>query len=167
MSAFEKFKQFIGIEDEYDEDDFDEMDDIFEEPSAEEETYSASRYETSGFSRPERSEPVQDRFTRRPTVVSMQQTASKSTISIREPITYNDSPVIIDDIKSGKVVVLNLEMLDAGKKHNVFDFVSGGVYAIEATMQKVTKDIFVLAPKGVQIDGKLTEQIQTKGLYTL
>ena len=33
-------------------------------------------------------------------------------VSIREPLTYEDGKLVIDDIKSGKSVVLNLEMLE-------------------------------------------------------
>ena len=52
-------------------------------------------------------------------------------------------------------------------KNKIFDFVSGGIYALDGKMQKVTKDIFVLAPNGIDIDGKIKDQIQSKGFYQL
>lgn len=91
----------------------------------------------------------------------------KTKINIHEPITYDDGPAIIDDIVAKKVVVLNLEMLELEKKKQIFEFILGGIYALKGQVQKVTKDIFVLAPKDVTIDGKLKEQIQAKGFYQL
>ena len=66
-------------------------------------------------------------------------------ISIREPITFDDGTQVLDDVLKGKVVVLNLEMLEVDKKRQIFDFVSGGIYSLSGKIQKVTKDIFILA----------------------
>lgn len=101
--------------------------------------------------------------------MNLQQNNSTSSdrvkINIHEPVAYNDSPAILDSIIDHKVVVLNLEMLEMDVKKQVFNFVSGGIYALKGKIEKVTKDIFIIAPKDVEIDGSLKERIEDKGFY--
>ena len=86
-------------------------------------------------------------------------------ISIQEPLDYEqDAPSVINDIINKKVVVLNLEMVDTDMRRRIFDFVSGAVYALDGTVEKVTKGIFVITPNGVEIDNTVTEQI-SEGNY--
>ena len=92
---------------------------------------------------------------------------SRFLISIREPITFDDGTQVLDDVLKGKVVVLNLEMLEVDKKRQIFDFVSGGIYSLSGKIQKVTKDIVILAPKGIDIDGKVKDQIENNGFYQI
>mgnify|MGYP000456708970 FL=1 len=86
-------------------------------------------------------------------------TASSMKVSIHEPLSYEDAPKIIDDLKMRKTVVVNLEQLEPNIKRQIFDFISGGVYSMEGTIQKITTDIFVLAPTNVEIDGNIKEDL--------
>ena len=85
---------------------------------------------------------------------------------VHEPINYEDAPKVIDDLKMRKTVVINLENLEIETKKQIFDFVSGGIFAIEGNIHKVTKDIFVLAPNNVEIDGKLADDIKHKSMFS-
>ncbi|WP_406242131.1 cell division protein SepF [Tissierella carlieri] len=71
-------------------------------------------------------------------------TNSNMKIIVHEPLSYDEAPSIIDDLKSRKTVIVNLEQLDNNIKRQIFDFISGGLYALEGNIQKVTKDIFIL-----------------------
>lgn len=156
MALFDKFKDMIGIEDQYDEDYYDDLEDNeVVEKKQENEDYTLD------------SEKI---MTKRSNIMSLQaNTNSSSTdrvkINIHEPIGFDNSPAILDSIMRHKVVVLNLEMLEMDKKRQVFDFVSGGIYALKGKIQKVTKDIFIIVPSDVEIDGKLKERIEEKGFY--
>lgn len=213
MYMFDKFKEFIGIDDNYDEYDEDQAyydDDVSENTSNRESyanllddndyssndniqtktyesdytssslsddsynyssdsslssldsSYSLNEYKssTSRYQRPSRREDrvasmTENNFTNR----------SSMRISIQEPLDYEqDAPSVINDIINKKVVVLNLEMVDADMRRRIFDFVSGAVYALDGTVEKVTKGIFVITPKGVEIDNTVTEQI-SEGNY--
>ncbi len=160
MSVFDKIKGVIGIEDEYYDDEYYER----ETPKAASDAMEEKKEEIS--SRPYiRS---REETTRTSNIVSMNSAGQgKVKISIHEPLTYDDGPKILDDIMSYKIVVMNLEMLEMDKKRQIFDFVGGGIYALSGKIQKVTKDIFIIVPKGIEIDGKLKDQIQSKGLYQL
>lgn len=74
--------------------------------------------------------------------------------------------IFIDDLKMRKTVVVNLEELELECKKQIFDFINGGLYALEGNIHKVTKDIFILAPNNVEIDGQLKEDIKSRGLFT-
>jgi|LGOV01.1.fsa_nt_gb cell division inhibitor SepF len=78
------------------------------------------------------------------------------------PKRYDDCAGVIDELKRKKTIVLNLEELELEVKRQVFEFVKGSVYALEANIQKVSSDIFVIAPYDVEISGKLKFNIDKK-----
>lgn len=187
---FEKFKDFIGINEDYDdyEDDYDVKDSEKEEKNSES-TYtpsatydynssssvsdSSNNYYSSSFSNSYSSNNQQRKTRGGDNIVSMndsnrnlsQSLSNKFRISIQEPISYDeDGPKIVDDILDKKVVVLNLEMLEMDKKRQILDFVSGAIYALEGKVEKVSKAIFVICPKGVEIDNYIEDQI-SKGNF--
>lgn len=85
-------------------------------------------------------------------------------ITVHEPLSYDESPLIADDLKAHKAVVLNFEQLDIEVKREIFDFVNGALYAIEGKIQKVNKDIFILAPPTVEIEG-VKDELQKSGMF--
>ena len=155
MAGFmDKIKKFVGsddLEDEYD--DYEEEAVVEKQPKSVGESYARNS-----------SKPSLEK--EKSNIVTMPN-ISRFLISIREPITFDDGTQVLDDVLKGKVVVLNLEMLEVDKKRQIFDFVSGGIYSLSGKIQKVTKDIFILAPKGIDIDGKVKDQIENNGFYQI
>lgn len=92
-------------------------------------------------------------------------TAGNMKLVVHEPLSYEDAPRIVDDIKSRKTVVVNLEQLEPGLKRQIFDFINGGLYSLEGNIQKVTRDIFVLAPNNVELDSNLRDELKNKGIF--
>lgn len=171
MSFWGKIKDVIGVDDEYYEDDFyDDYydDDLENDQESNSDDISEDIDENKEDSDSEHKYRKEDRPFKRNNVVSLRGSKNiQMKVSIREPLTYEDGKVILDDIMEGKTVVLNLEMLEVDKKTQIFYFVSGGVYSLDGSIQNVTKDIYVLAPKDVEIDGSLKEQIANRALYQL
>ena len=192
----DRFKEFIGIDDKYD--DYDEDQLYFDDEEVEEkevkddvkedkkETY-GSFFSDNSYTGEEKTSTYKPSFSdsytsddtstfkssktsrRGDNVVSMSKQnfsgSNSMRISIQEPLDYEtDGPKIIDDILSNKVVVLNLEMVNSDLRRQIFDFVSGAVYALNGSVEKVTKGIFVISPSGVQVDSSVTEQI-SEGNY--
>lgn len=91
-------------------------------------------------------------------------TNSNMKIVVHEPLSYEEAPAIVDDLKSRKAVVVNFEQLDVAIKRQIFDFINGGLYAVEGKIQKVTKDIFILAPNNIEIDG-LKDELKSRGIF--
>ncbi|WP_425445999.1 cell division protein SepF [Dethiothermospora halolimnae] len=87
-------------------------------------------------------------------------------MSIHQPTKYDEAPSVVDDLKVKKPVVINLGELDSDIKRQVFDFINGALYSLEGNIQKVDKDIFILAPENVEIDSKIKQEIKSKGLFS-
>ncbi len=144
MSNFmDKFKYFIGIDGYEDEDeelyDYDDDDEELEIPTT------------------TRSRKINNN------VVNIH-TNTNVRIVVHEPLSYEEAPLIADDLKSRKVVVVNFEQLELNLKRQIFDFVNGALYALDCKIQKVTKDIFILAPNNVEIDG-IKEELKNSGVF--
>ncbi|QQK07693.1 cell division protein SepF [Miniphocaeibacter halophilus] len=166
MGVFDKFKNLIGLDDNYEDDYYNDdyyEDDYYDEGPSVNKNSSSNNYYSENDN-----ESSSNKF-KKSNVVSIKDNyvSDRVKILIHEPIKFDDAPLVLDDIISKNIVVLNLEMLDVDTKRKTFDFVSGGIYSINGKMQKVTKDIFVIAPKELEIDGKIKDQIQSKGYYQL
>jgi cell division inhibitor SepF len=147
MSNFmDKIKYFIGVQD---------LDEDEDEKKAEEFEEYEDDYDVAV---PTKMKKINNK------VVNIH-TNSNMKIIVHEPLSYDEAPSIIDDLKSRKTVVVNLEQLDNGIKKQIFDFINGGLYAMEGNIQKVTKDIFIFAPSNVEIDG-LKDELKNKGIFS-
>jgi FtsZ-interacting cell division protein YlmF len=76
-----------------------------------------------------------------------------------QPQTYEDTQTIIDNLKARKPVIVNLESLNVDVAQRVLDFISGAIYALDGSVRKVSKGIFLLAPKGIDISGNFTSAL--------
>lgn len=92
-------------------------------------------------------------------------TNSTVKIVVYEPSKYEEAPKMVEDLKNRKIVVINLEGLEIEPKKQIFDFLNGAIYAIDGNIQKVSKDIFILAPSNVEIDSRLKEELKNKGIF--
>ncbi len=137
MGVMDKVKDFIGITD---------LDDDYEEEDvvAEDNGGSSGRMET---------------FTKRNNVIKVHSNTDMK-VFICEPNKYEDCTKAVDEIKNRKVVVLNIEGMELEDQKQVFEFIKGAVYALEASIQKISNGIFVLAPCNVQIDGRLSDRYE-------
>ncbi len=86
-------------------------------------------------------------------------------LAIHEPSKFEDAAKIIDDLKTRKPVIINFTQLEGEIKKQIFDFLNGGIYSLEGNIQKVAKDIFILAPNGVEIDGMIKDELKNKGIF--
>lgn len=92
-------------------------------------------------------------------------TMTQMKVIVYEPLKFEEVSDIVDNLKSRKPVVLNLENLDQEVAKKIFDFVNGAIYALEGNIQKVSRGIFILAPNNVDITGNIKEELRNKGLF--
>ncbi|HAQ42321.1 MAG TPA: cell division protein SepF [Clostridiales bacterium] len=144
MGVMDKVKDFIGITD---------LDEDYEE----EEIVADGKYESN---RPERMET----FTKKNNVIKVHSNTDMK-VFICEPNKYEDCTKAVDELKNRKVVVLNIEGMELEDQKQVFEFIKGAVYALEASIQKISNGIFVLAPCNVQIDGRLSDRYERNYFY--
>ena len=97
-------------------------------------------------------------------VVNMQQgqpNAIKMVIS--QPTTFEQSEEICSFLKERKSVIVNLEYVNKDVARRIVDFISGGVYALDGYIQKVSNSIFLVAPSNYEITNEMArEEIKSK-----
>ena len=81
-----------------------------------------------------------------------------------EPRAFSESQQIADHLKKRNSVVVNFKRVTAAQAKRIIDFLSGCVYSIGGTMQKIGVGIYLCTPKNVNIQGKITDdnERQTK-----
>ena len=92
---------------------------------------------------------------------------NKMKMIVYQPMTYDDTQNIIDNLKNRKPVIVNLESLDLDVAQRILDFMSGAAYALNGNIHKVSKGIFILGPTNVDITGNIPDDLQGKSFYTL
>ena len=84
---------------------------------------------------------------------------------VSQPESFDDAQEICDHLKSQKPVVINLENVEKQDAQRVIDFLSGSVYALDGSIQKVSSDIFVIAPNNVDVSGDLKDELRNKTVF--
>lgn len=110
----------------------------------------------------EEEEPEEKKsFMKRNKVVSMPQQSIKMVIS--QPTTFEQSEEICGFLKEKKSVIVNLEYVNKDVARRIVDFISGGVYSLDAHIQKVSNSIFLVAPMNYEITNEMArEEIKNK-----
>ena len=77
-----------------------------------------------------------------------------------EPRAYSESQQIADHLKNRNSVVVNLKRVTSAQAKRIIDFLSGCIYAIGGTMQKIGVGIYLCTPKNVNIQGKISDEAE-------
>ena len=108
-------------------------------------------------------EEVEERrsFMKRNKVVPMTQQSVRMVIS--QPTSFEQSEEICGFLKEKKSVIVNLEYVNKDVARRIIDFISGGVYCLDAHIQKVSNSIFLIAPMNYEITNEMArEEIKNK-----
>ncbi|MBP5427372.1 MAG: cell division protein SepF [Clostridiales bacterium] len=89
--------------------------------------------------------------------------SSKMKVIVMQPENFDDAQEICDYLKEKKPTVINLENVEKENAQRVIDFLSGAVYALEGTIQKVASGIFIVAPHNIDIMNDLDDDLKDKG----
>lgn len=113
----------------------------------------------------EEEEPVEEKrgfLKRNNKVVAMPQSNSVRMV-ISQPTTFEQSEEICGFLKEKKSVIVNLEYVNKDVARRIVDFISGGVYSLDAHIQKVSNSIFLIAPTNYEITNEMArEEIKNK-----
>lgn len=80
-----------------------------------------------------------------------------------EPRAYSESTQITDYLKKRNTVVVNLKRVTPDQAKRIVDFLTGSLYAMNGSLQKLGGGIFLCAPNNVNIEGKITDDTKQKG----
>ena len=87
---------------------------------------------------------------------------SGSKMILVEPRAYSESQTIADHLKKRNSVVVNLKRVTNEQAKRIIDFLSGTLYAISGTLQKLGNGIFLCTPNNVSVEGKMTNEEDKK-----
>lgn len=156
-SVFNKFKDFVGLNEP------DDFEDYYDEEEMETPTDSTQNIPPA----PERSPRPRPRernyFTPDP-----QPTASPKSnvigmpganngpneIVVIEPQSFEKMPEVIQALRERKTVLLNLNMMEPDDAQRAVDFVAGGTYAIDGNQERVGESIFLFTPNCVTVTSR-------------
>ncbi len=77
-----------------------------------------------------------------------------------EPRAYSESQQIADHLKNRNSVVVNLKRVTSDQAKRIIDFLSGCIYAIGGSMQKIGVGIYLCTPKNVNVQGKISDETE-------
>jgi cell division inhibitor SepF len=141
MSLKSKIKTFFFLEDEYDYND----EEMLEEEA---EPFKPSKH------------PAQQKQN----VVSLQSVQKSSKVILMEPRMYAEAQEIADHLKNRRAVVVNLQRIDHDQAKRIVDFLSGTVYAISGDIQRIGMNIFLCTPDNVEVTGNISELMQERDI---
>ena len=113
----------------------------------------------------EEDEEVEDKklFGRRNSKVVPMSQGQAIKMVISQPTTFEQSDEICGFLKEKKSVIVNLEYVNKDVARRIVDFISGGVYALDGYIQKVSNSIFLVAPSNYEITNEMArEEMKSK-----
>lgn len=76
---------------------------------------------------------------------------TESNIIMVEPKTHKEIRQVVDYLKQGNQVAVNLEGISSEDSGRILDFLSGALYALNGSIHRWQGDLFLLAPEGHKI----------------
>ena len=76
---------------------------------------------------------------------------AESNIIMVEPKTMSEIQQVVDYLKQGQSVAVNLEGLSSADMERILDFLSGAIYGLNGSIHRWHGDLFLLAPEGHKI----------------
>ena len=102
-------------------------------------------------------------FGKRGKVVPLNAQGQSVKMVISQPTTFEQSEEICSLLKEKKSVIVNLEYVNKDVARRIVDCISGGVYALDGHIQKISNSIFLIAPMNYEITNEMArEEIKSK-----
>ena len=157
----DRIKDFIsgGYDDEYEDDfdDFEEEEEIEEYRPRARERKELPVHESKSTIEYPQSTRASRRSQAQPQVVETKSVSSQQVV-IMKPACYDDAQLICDNIKARRPVVVNLEKVEYPVAQKIMDFLIGACYALDGSLQRVSSNIFIIAPANFDIESDVRDE---------
>jgi cell division inhibitor SepF len=84
-------------------------------------------------------------------------------VSLVVPRSFNDAQQVADKYKHGNPVILNLQEADTELGKRLMDFLSGLVYGLDGSIQRIAEKVFLLSPRNVEVSAEQRAQLLERG----
>lgn len=78
-------------------------------------------------------------------------------VLVLDPTSFDEAPGIVNKLKQDKTIVVNLKQTDFEEGRKIFDFLSGAVFALEGSLNRIAESVFILAPKLISVSTQIDE----------
>lgn len=161
---FEKILDKLGlgdIEDEYDDEEMEYGDDdeYYDEP----EVKRSSRNSYDDEDELPRSSKLSQRSKNNNVVPMSNKAVHGLEVCVIHPQSIEDGREITETLRSGKIVVLNVEGVRIEITQRIIDYSVGTSIALNGNFQKVSNTIFIISPKNVSISGNTAAELIISG----
>lgn len=170
-SGMNKFMDFLRLtdpeEDDWDDDLFDEEeDDYYEEPPKKKiKEKPAKQYEEDDFAddyEPKKPKARPARTSNPSKLVSINSrnnNRSSNQVYVIKPQEFNEAQRVTDYLKEGRTIVINMEGIEVHAAQRIIDFIGGACYALDGSLQAISANIFIAAPRNIDVSGDLRDEI--------
>ena len=167
MSKFMDFLRLSVAEEDYDDDLFeDDEEDFYEAPPKKvRETPSKKYYDDDDFEEPPmpKKQKAKPSKTTSPSklvsINSRNNNRSSNQVYVIKPQEFNEAQKVTDYLKEGKTIVINMEGIEVHAAQRIIDFIGGACYALDGSLQAISANIFIAAPRNIDVSGDLRDEI--------
>jgi cell division inhibitor SepF len=156
---------YLGLSDD-DYDDYESLDDTASQsaqrPGAD---YSRGTTSIRPLSRPEATNGGVATLNRPSVMRTVEAVQEPVRVHVIEPIEFGDAQEIGDRLKENQPVIITLTDVDADLARRLIDFCSGSTYVLGGTMERVSKNVFLLTPSNVEVPPEEKQRLRERGLY--
>jgi cell division inhibitor SepF len=82
--------------------------------------------------------------------------AADTKMVLFEPRSFDEAEDIAKHLKDKRAAVINLHRLNREYAQRTIDFLTGVVFALDGSIQKIGANVILCAPKGVGVHGKIS-----------
>lgn len=76
----------------------------------------------------------------------------EKSVNVRRVGGFDDIERLINVLKSGSGVIVDLSTAPSALVQRLLDYLSGAVFALDGSVEKLTRTMYILTPKGIDIN---------------
>ena len=81
------------------------------------------------------------------------------------PTSFNHAQEVADRFKANQPVIVNLQGVDRDLSRRLIDFASGLCYGLNGQMEKVSNQVYLIAPANVEVSAEERRRLRERGLH--
>ena len=166
MSKFMDFLKLSDPEEDFDDDLFDDDDDEYYEPPKKKskEKPEKSYYEEEDFDdyapkKPKAKPAKVSNPSKLVSINSRNNNRSSNQVYVIKPQEFNEAQRVTDYLKEGRTIVINMEGIEVHAAQRIIYFIGGACYALDGSLQAISANIFIAAPRNIDVTGDLRDEI--------
>ena len=87
-------------------------------------------------------------------------------IVILEPSEYEEITTLCDSLKNRKIIIVNLQKLEAKLAQRFVDFAGGAAYALDGDIQQVSPGLLLITPNNVEVSSELKDVLSNRSIFS-